>query len=235
MTKIKQRTKNSPMKIEVNLSPAQKIEVRISPPHDIMQWFEVLHMNPEELGRRIQSDLVGPIIDDLITKPARGAHSGREEFMHEMKGSAAYMYHLISYWLKKPEDAWPKVLKEMVVWLEKLPAEQDTLNLVFDASGRRRQNLYLEPLPLTILFMEREFAQEREKHRVKPWNDDREGFRKVFLTKKDNPIFRWMEDIMKALAEGGIELPIDLPFPHRGIPSERLLLLDRLYRSTPQQ
>ena len=240
--KIKQRTKGTPMQIEVNLSSGQKIEVTITPPHDVMQWFEILRIEPEELGRAIQSDLVGPIIDHLLSNPARGVHSGRKEFMHDMKGSAAYLYHLISYWLKKPKDVWPEPLKEMVDWLEKLPAEQDTLKVVFDASGRKREHPRLQPLPLTIFFMERRFGRERKRHGLKPWSNDPEGFRKIFLTEYNeatengNRVLGWMEATMKALTEGGVELPINLPFDYRGIPSEMLLLLlDRLHRPTPQE
>lgn len=213
--KIKQRTKKSPLIFEGSFPPAfKKVKIEISPPHDVLNWFELLRIKPEELGKLFRRDFVGPVIDHLLRKPARGIHRGREEFISWVKYRAAFTYWFITYWLNRPARSQPRHFKDLVA---EVPPR-------LSRSGKTKPPGALE---ITIHIMEKMFGKERRSHGLKKWTDNPESFRRTFVSAKNNEHIEWFRKRLRDLEQAGIGLPENLLITAER-PSEVILALIQL-------
>ena len=230
--KIKQRTKKDPLIFEGSLPPLlKKIKITISPPHHVLNWFELLHMKPEELGRLIQRDFVGLAIDHLLKKPGRGIYRNKEIFTNKIKLISAYTFHLIDYWLKKPREGWPFDSSKQEEWPKLFEdiMEAETKTKEYSHEGRKlRPKTHI----LTAYIMERDFGEERERCNPNshPWTDDCDAFRKTYIS--SNPYMKWFQSKLKDLEKAGIGLPFNLPITTKD-PTEMILALAQLAQAMP--
>jgi hypothetical protein len=210
-----QRTKKSPLIFKGSLPPFfEKLKIEIWPPHDVLNWFALLRMTPDELSRIIQKDFIGPAIDYLLRRPARGIQSGREEFTHRVKCRAAYTYCLITYWLSKPAENQPQHFKDLVA----------EVGPRLSRSGKAKPPGALE---ITVHVMEKRFFKERRSHGLKKWSENPDTFRRTFISAKNNKYMEWFKKRLRYLEETGIDLPQNLSITSED-PSGVILALTQL-------
>ncbi|MGD0276061.1 MAG: hypothetical protein ABSB79_08395 [Syntrophales bacterium] len=226
--KINQRTPKDPLIFEGSFPPLfKKIKITISPPHDVSSWFELLRMRPEDLGRIVHRDLVGPAIDHLLKKPGRGIHRGKEAFTNKIKLCSAYTFCLIDYWLKKPQEEWPMDMSKKKEWpklFKDISEAKTKMKAHFHHEGKE---LKPKTHKLTAYIIERDFGKEREKLNPKsnPWTDEPDSFKKTYIL--NNPYMNWFITKLKDLEKTDIALPINLPITTDN-PSEIVLALTQL-------
>lgn len=174
--KIKpRRNKKSPLTVEgeVPLSQGESLKLKISAPPETWETLYGLSSGrPEYVGNLIWLNFAKPASDHLNSPRPRGVHKGRDKFMFKMKELIPYVYYCVAYWLKEPQESWPKDFKKII--------EKDENNF-FGFSNRGKRKSYL-PHEVTAYLMEKTYGEEREKNRLKPWTDDPETFRKTFIS-----------------------------------------------------
>lgn len=164
----------------------------------------------EQLGRLIFINGVRPGYEEYVlpldNPPDHGIHGfdtgdptdGTEaEFMKESKDYVAAALAVTSYWLKKPEEQWPKHFKEIIEFLD---------------SVEIRDKRTTKPLASKIVWKlwERESkVRGRKMGMVFPKNLQR--FRDTYARNKTNPRIRDAKEIFK---QSGFNLTIDELLAH---------------------
>lgn len=156
--------------------PSKDLTLEISASPDTWRALYIMSFaKPEDLVNTIRN-LSKTTFDYISAKP------GREDFLEKMKRYAAYVYCWAEYWMRKPQDEWPKPLKELVRQLSK-----------HTYHGRRERP---KPQRVTAYIMEMDFGKEREEHHLKRWTKDPEAFEKTFIS--ENKYARFVETICKS-------------------------------------
>ena len=99
--------------------PFESIQLKISGIPDA--WFRLyaLSAKPEELGSFIYVHFVAPAVRHLVSNCPRGPHKFRAGFINKIKNLSGYNYGLLEYWLKRPEEEWPRPIRKVVRDFEK--------------------------------------------------------------------------------------------------------------------
>lgn len=174
-------------------------------------WRKLYYFtNMEQLGRLIFINGICPAYEEYVlpldNPPARGIHDfdtgdktdGTEaEFMKESKDYVAAALAVTSYWLKKPEEQWPKHFKEIIELLDSVEI------------GDKRT---MEPLASKIvwkLWKRKSKVRGGKLGMMFPKNLQR--FRDTYARNKTNPRIRDAKEIFK---QSGFNLTIDELLAH---------------------
>lgn len=202
--KIKQRNKKSILTIEGKFpSPYENIKLKISAFPD--DWYNLIYEffgKPKHIEKPIFDYLktvFDQVLNHILAERPRGVHSSMWEFTHKLKVRTAYIFCLLEYWLKKPEENWPESIKNAVKETPKIVGQH--------RKGIRKPKIH----EITVYIIERDFGKEREKNNPKsnPWTDDPENFRKTYISK--NPFIQTYKPKEKDFEKAKIDLPPDLP------------------------
>jgi hypothetical protein len=176
--RISQRNKKSnkaPLAVtETFPFPFESIQLKISGTPDA--WFRLyaLSAKPKELRSFLYVHFVAPAVRHLVVKRPRGAHKFRAEFINKIKNLSGYNYSLLEYWLKRPEEEWPKPIRKVIRDFEKNETS-------YSHSGQR---LKLKAHEITAYIMEKRFGRQRKTYKIpNPWTDDPESFRRTYISK----------------------------------------------------
>jgi len=203
------RYKNSPLSIEETFPPPHEnvkviIIAHLGDLSDLaIDYYETL----EELGKIFLNHFLDRACYEIVTrfglgKPPRGVHKKTWEFTQKMKTRAPYTFGVVDYWLKKPQEKWPKSVKKLINEFE------DQLPTYAPLFGRKKKPKAHE---VTAYIMERNFGKERAKNKPtsNPWTDDPEAFRKTYIL--GSHFMNWVKMKLDDLEKAGIKLPHELP------------------------
>ena len=200
--------------------PFESIPLKISGMPDA--WFRLyaLSAKPEELGRFLYVQFVAPAVRHLVSNSPRGPHKFRAAFINKVKNLSAYNHALFEYWLKRPEEDWPKSIKKVIRDFEKEGTS-------FSHFG---QELKLKAYEITAYVMEKRFGKEREAYKIlNPWTDEAENFRRIYISKEGfREYYRCFFRILESVVGRIPDLPI-LPED----PAMAILPHLRITRCTP--
>lgn len=180
--------------------PFESIPLKISGMPDAWYRLYALSAKPGELGSFIYLHFVAPAVRHLVSNCPRGPHKFRAEFINKIKNLAGYNYSLLEYWLKRPEEEWPKPIRKVIRDFEKNEAS-------YSHSG---QKLKLKAHEITAYIMERRFGKRRKAYKIpNPWTDDAENFRRIYISKDGfREYYRAFLRILKTVLGSIPDLPL---------------------------
>jgi hypothetical protein len=222
MKVIKPRAKKFPYRIEETFPPPHENVklIIIANSDDLLNLGTDYQENPEKLGELLLNHFIAnglwEITDRFGTgKPPRGVHKQTWQFTQKMKIRAPYTFGLIDYWLKRPQEKWPKPIKKVIKEFE------DEMSSFAPRSGKRKKPKAHE---VTSYIMERHFGKEREKNNPasNPWTEDPYAFKKTYIS--HSHFMNWVKMKLDDLEKAGIKLPHELPITSEK-PSDVILSL----------
>jgi len=154
--------------------PFESIPLKISGRPEAWYRLYALSAKPQEFGNFIYVNFVAPALRHLVVKRPRGPHKSNAQFINRIKNISGYNYCLIEYWLKQPNEEWPKPIRNVIRDFEKKGAS-------YSHSGQR---LKLKAHEITAYIMEKRFGKKRKTYKIlNPWTDDPENFRRIYISR----------------------------------------------------
>jgi len=154
--------------------PFESIPLKISGRPDAWVRLYALSAKPRELENFIYVHFVTPAVRHLVSNRPRGPHKFCAEFINKIKNLSGYTYGLFEYWLKRPEEEWPKSIRKAIRDFKK------------EGTSYSHSGLELKPKAheITAYIMEKRFGKMRETHKIlNPWTDDPENFRRIYISR----------------------------------------------------
>jgi hypothetical protein len=198
------RSIESTQTLKTAVVPPAKPKIRFSMealPEDWEALYYRFCDNPELLGSLIFINFIEPVYEKKILPsyqsrprgshaivPQGAAYDAEGSYMWRAKAYAAAAHAVLSYWLDKPEEKWPKPLKKQV------RATEESLDKAERKEIRTLKGRY--SISIVMHLAERKFGQQRKKLGLfvkNTWQD----FRHTYLQRKSNPYMEAAEYFFK--------------------------------------